>query len=468
MKNIFKNRKIVVIIGAVILALAIGITCIILNSNKKEETKIHKEETHSMFVKINPFVKLVFKEEYYLCKDENGKDIICGDSTNKVIEYELINDDAKNFYKDLDFKNKDLYEVLLMLCDSARENKVGFESLEITTDSDNITVENILNYLKGNSKYEVSYSVYVNFEEHINEEDILKDEDTENKIYLVTFDSDGGSKVENQTIGKGNKVSKPANPTKNGYNFVEWQLDGKAFDFDTEITQDITLKAKWEQKKTSTNNENNTQSNNQNNNNPNNNNTNNNPNNNNNGQDETIQENKPKITSTISKINLNENIMVEVYYPSTACGWIYYPTNLEKIYPEYVVSKKLYLDFDEEYSLDSSAYKAKESLIEYDTTKENDVNNKLKTIANMKIPGIANFRYGLEDHQFYYSFDVIHTFDRYTFQTLENSLSENLEMVESVFKDGYTVEGPCGTGPDEPQLLNEELCNQFNLTCDRW
>ncbi len=249
MKDMLKKKKILAIIGGVILVLTIGITCIVLNINKKEDAPIHKEETYSMFVKINPLVKLTFKEEYYLCKNDDGKKEVCGEQSYKVSEYELINDDAKTFYKDLEFTNKDLYEVLLMLCETAKDNNIDFKKLEITTDSNNITNENVLNYLQDNSKYEISFSVYVDFEENINEENILKNEEIENKIYLVTFDSNGGSKVENQTVDKGNKVSRPTNPTKEGYKFVDWQLDGKTFNFETEITTDITLQAKWEKQK---------------------------------------------------------------------------------------------------------------------------------------------------------------------------------------------------------------------------
>lgn len=62
---------------------------------------------------------------------------------------------------------------------------------------------------------------------------------------VVSFDSDGGSSVDSQTINKGTTVSKPANPTKSGFIFVEWQLNGKAFNFGSNINENITLKASW-------------------------------------------------------------------------------------------------------------------------------------------------------------------------------------------------------------------------------
>ncbi len=72
------------------------------------------------------------------------------------------------------------------------------------------------------------------------------------KKYTVTFNSDGGSAVEKQTIVEGKTVTKPANPTKSGYKFVSWQLDGKDYDFATAVTADITLKATWSKDSTAT------------------------------------------------------------------------------------------------------------------------------------------------------------------------------------------------------------------------
>ena len=63
--------------------------------------------------------------------------------------------------------------------------------------------------------------------------------------YTVTFNSNGGSPIVSQTVESGNKVAKPTNPTKEGYTFVEWQLDGKSYNFDNEVSANITLKAIW-------------------------------------------------------------------------------------------------------------------------------------------------------------------------------------------------------------------------------
>lgn len=69
--------------------------------------------------------------------------------------------------------------------------------------------------------------------------------------WVVTFDMDGatGTAPASQNIINGNKATKPANPTADGKRFVRWYKDGESdavdFDFNTAITENITLKAKW-------------------------------------------------------------------------------------------------------------------------------------------------------------------------------------------------------------------------------
>ena len=66
-------------------------------------------------------------------------------------------------------------------------------------------------------------------------------------VYTVTFDSNGGSAVTAQNIEAGQKATKPADPTKSGYDFKGWTLNGSAYDFNTAVNGDITLVATWEQ-----------------------------------------------------------------------------------------------------------------------------------------------------------------------------------------------------------------------------
>lgn len=64
--------------------------------------------------------------------------------------------------------------------------------------------------------------------------------------YVVTFNTDGGTSIESQTVLEGKKAQRPNNPSKSDYNFLGWYLNDVLFDFEnTPITSDITLIAKW-------------------------------------------------------------------------------------------------------------------------------------------------------------------------------------------------------------------------------
>lgn len=69
-------------------------------------------------------------------------------------------------------------------------------------------------------------------------------------IFSITFETNGGSSIDSQSILSGKKVTRPAtDPTKTGHLFAGWYKDSELteeFDFDTEtITSDTTIYAKW-------------------------------------------------------------------------------------------------------------------------------------------------------------------------------------------------------------------------------
>ena len=69
-----------------------------------------------------------------------------------------------------------------------------------------------------------------------------------NERFVVTFDSQNGSSVPSQTVLKDGKVSKPDNPTREGYDFAKWTTDKAGeneYDFGSAVTADMTLYAQW-------------------------------------------------------------------------------------------------------------------------------------------------------------------------------------------------------------------------------
>lgn len=69
--------------------------------------------------------------------------------------------------------------------------------------------------------------------------------------YTVTFNSKVGSDVTSASVAEGNKVTKPTNPTRDGYTFLGWskkETGSTYYDFDTTVTSSFTLYAQWEKK----------------------------------------------------------------------------------------------------------------------------------------------------------------------------------------------------------------------------
>lgn len=67
--------------------------------------------------------------------------------------------------------------------------------------------------------------------------------------FTVTFQSNGGSLIENQRIQENEKIARPADPIRNGYTFSGWYKDiscTSVWNFESDrITSDTTLYAKW-------------------------------------------------------------------------------------------------------------------------------------------------------------------------------------------------------------------------------
>lgn len=74
--------------------------------------------------------------------------------------------------------------------------------------------------------------------------------------YSVSFETNGGSKVESQSVIKNNTVKEPAAPTKEGFEFAGWYSDKalkEEYGFSEKVTGNLTLYAAWEEKDNSEN-----------------------------------------------------------------------------------------------------------------------------------------------------------------------------------------------------------------------
>jgi uncharacterized repeat protein (TIGR02543 family) len=101
----------------------------------------------------------------------------------------------------------------------------------------------------GKSAYEIyleNYPDYIGSEtEWLN--DLINGKLGTLATYTVAFDSNGGSEVVSQDVDFGYKAVKPINPTREGYTFDGWYINGNELWVfgGYVITEDITLTAQW-------------------------------------------------------------------------------------------------------------------------------------------------------------------------------------------------------------------------------
>ena len=470
MKEKLKNKKVLI---ALLLVLIIGIILLVCLSKKdapKEDYKVEVEKTYSAFVKINPLVKLTFKVKYTECKNKEGEVFICSDYTDEVIASNLINDDAKDIYDSIDFKGKSLNDSLVILCDVARDNKVAFDNLDVVSDYE-LDYAKIAEALKNTSKYEEEITVFVDFREHL-EEDKVIEELEENKLvtYTISFDSNGGSNISKEVVKENELAKEPEEPKRYSYKFMGWYLNGEKYDFNTPVTKNFTLTAKWEKSTTTT----------------------------------TKKEDKTKtttttttdnITSTMDKINLNENILVyESWFSTKTCGsGIVFSDNIKTVLKDYKGSSySKYYEMYDEFSNDYFKLEDYATYEEYYDAIDADFDSKVETLtynktsaqkAHDEILKLLKSTKGLIDydvnndekdfiatgHYLYISNESsLGKFGR-TFNKYYYDLQDNIDKIINKYGGVRLASGGCGGGDEIPPIvLNEELCQKYNLNCARW
>lgn len=67
----------------------------------------------------------------------------------------------------------------------------------------------------------------------------------ESIMYIVTFNSNGGTNVNEVKVPEGNTVAEPEAPTRDGYTFAGWYIGNNKYDFTAGVDRNITLTAKW-------------------------------------------------------------------------------------------------------------------------------------------------------------------------------------------------------------------------------
>lgn len=66
------------------------------------------------------------------------------------------------------------------------------------------------------------------------------------KRCTIKFDTkEGGTEIPDVVQDEGYTVARPADPTRENYRFAGWQLGGSEYNFDSVVSQDLTIEAKW-------------------------------------------------------------------------------------------------------------------------------------------------------------------------------------------------------------------------------
>ena len=80
----------------------------------------------------------------------------------------------------------------------------------------------------------------------------IKANNEKNNARVVIFTSEDGTMFSQTTLQDGGLLEKPENPTKEGYTFKGWLLNGEKYNFDQPVSKNLTLVASWEKTQTET------------------------------------------------------------------------------------------------------------------------------------------------------------------------------------------------------------------------
>ena len=423
LKELFKNKKFLLVFSIiVILIIALVIFLWLFN----RETKELKENIYTSYL-INEneiLLKLEFKERYYECT-RMGKVSACSDVTSEVTNVEVLVDTNVNL------DNLNLENTIIKFVNTLLDNDVDINDLVITSNYE--FKDEFVTKLK--EKINGDINIYLDYQKNID------NFNTEVNYYTITFDTAGGSSIDSIVVKENDTITKPNDPTKEGYTFLGWYIGDEEFNFEDLVKSDLTLVAKWEENKNS---------------------------------NSTGSSSGGTITNNTNKINLNNNLSATVYTKSTGsqnCFFYLFADNLQDLYPDASYSAisngTTRVTFwpgpaEDATSNEISLDDLNNSNLVFNSSKENALESTLKQYDNT--PGFSLVSFNNDNHKISFEYEYI------TFNGLDvaDGTTANKEVVNAL-KGAYLFQGPCG-GYDASEniTVNEEICEKFNLDCDRW
>ncbi len=423
LKELFKNKKfLIVFIIIVILIIALVIFLCLFN----RETKELKENNYTSYLisENEALLEIEFKESYYECT-KRGKVNTCSDVTRKVTNVEVLVD------TDVNLDNLDLENTIINFVNALLDNDVEINDLIITSNYE--FKDEFVTKLK--EKINGDINIYLDYQKNID------DFNTEVNYYTITFDTAGGSSIDSIVVKENDVITKPDDPTKEGYTFLGWYIDDEEFNFEDLVKSDLTLVAKWEENKNSS---------------------------------SGSSSSGGSTTNTDGKINLNNNLSATVYKKSTGsqdCFFYIFASNLQDLYPdaEYNAisngtTRVSFCPFPKSDCLSSEIAldDLNNSNLVFNASKERSLENTLKKYDNTAGFNLVSFNN--DNHKISFEYEYI-TFNG---MNVADGTTANKEVVNAL-KGAYLFQGPCG-GYDASEniTVNEEICEKFNLDCGRW
>ncbi len=240
------NKPIAILSILTFIAFIIGIVICFGTDNKhiNKEKKVLEENSYTMYYKEDAIVKFTFRESFYKCGNS-----VCSEYTERISNFELVNEQAKNLYSNVNIKNKDLDEAVGILINEAKNKSHIVQSLQLIGDwKSRYNEEEFKILLKDHLTEIPNFPIAFEYREQVDDQTVM--ETIAKKTYTVTFDSNFGSPVDPQIITENELAVEPLAPTREGYDFVRWQFNSRPYSFETPVTKDITLKASWKKKPT--------------------------------------------------------------------------------------------------------------------------------------------------------------------------------------------------------------------------
>ena len=423
LKELFKNKKfLIVFIIIVILIISLVIFLWLFN----RETKELKENNYTSYLisENEALLEIEFKESYYECT-RMGKVSTCSDVTSEVTNVEVLID------TDVNLDNLDLEDTIINFVNALLDNDVEINALVITSNYE-FKDEFVI---KLKEKINGDINIYLDYQKNID------DFNTEVNYYTITFDTAGGSSIDSIVVKENDVITKPDDPTKEGYTFLGWYIDDEEFNFEDLVKSDLTLVAKWEENENSS---------------------------------SGSSSSGGSTTNTDGKINLNNNLSATVYTKSTGsqnCFFYLFASNLQELYPDASYSAisngttrvSFWPGPAEDATLNEiSLDDLNNSNLSFNTSKESSLENTLKKYDNTAGFNLVSFNN--DNHKISFEYEYI------TFNGLDvaDGTTASKEVVNAL-KGAYLFQGPCG-GYDASEniTVNEEICEKFNLDCGRW